>query len=130
MAASGRRNVQEQNADTKARIRAVAASFKDSPLNFTWLIELLQAQSIPLERGMLVSLAHVPEQSGEQYLGTWLTLEGRFFQFSVLVSRTDAELEIEEWQDVTARTTVNAHLPGTGKSFGFLALEVLRESNA
>jgi hypothetical protein len=130
MATIGRRNVQEQNADAKARIRAIAASFKGDAFGFPWLIELLQAQSMPVERGVLVSIADVPEQSGQQYSGTWLTREGRFFQFDVLVPQTNAELEIEGWEDVTAQTIVSEHLPGTGKSFGFLALEVLRELQA
>lgn len=127
MAAIGRRNVQEQNADAKARIRAIAASFQECQFNRPWLIELLQAQSMPVERGILVVLAHVPEQSGDQYSGSWLTSERRFFRFSTLVPRANAPLQIEEWRDVTTETTVNEHLPGTGKSFGFLALEVLRE---
>jgi len=127
MAANRRRNVQEQNAETKERIRALAASFKDAPLRFEWLIRLLQAQAMPVDQGILVSFAHVPEQCAEQYSGSWLTHEGRFFRFAVLVSRTDAALDIEEWRDVTAETIVNPHLPGTGKSFGFLASEVLRE---
>jgi len=126
LAAIGRRNVQEQNAETKARIRAVAALFKEDPLRVAWLFDLLQAQSVSAE-GILVSLADVPEQSGQQYYGMWLTLERQFFRFSVVISRDTGEFELEEWRDVTAETIVNEHVPGTGKSFGFLALEVLRE---
>ena len=80
MAAIGRRNVQEQNAETKARIHAVAASFKEDPLRAAWLLDLLQAQLVSAE-GILVALADVPEQSGQQYYGTWLTLERQFFSF-------------------------------------------------
>jgi hypothetical protein len=127
MSAIGRRNVREQNAASKSRIRALAASFKDNAFHFPWLMELLHAQSMPVDRGILVALAHAPEQRGEEYSGTWLTRDARFFEFSVLVPRANAELEIEDWQDVTAETIVSEHLPGTGKSFGFLALEVLRQ---
>lgn len=127
MATIGRRSVQEQNAASKTRIRALAASFKDNGFHFPWLIELLHAQSMPVDRGILIALTHVPEQRGEEYSGTWLTRDGRFFEFSVLVPRANAELEIDDWQNVTAETVVSEHLPGTGKSFGFLALEVLRQ---
>jgi hypothetical protein len=75
-----------------------------------------------------VSLACELEQFGDICRGLWLTREREFFEFSVLLQRNDAEVELEEWRDVTDETIVNAHQPGTGKSFGLLALEVLGET--
>jgi hypothetical protein len=128
MAALGRRNVQEQNRDTQARIRATSFSFRDDPLRYSWLIEVLQAKSLSPEQGVLVSVEREPEQFGDLCRGLWLTHEREFFEFSVLLHRDGAGLELEEWRDVTAQTTVNAREPGTGKSFGLLALEVLGEA--
>jgi len=128
MAAIGRRNVQEQNRDTQERIRATASSFRTDPLRYSWLIEILQAKSLSPERGVLVSLTREPEQFGDICQGLWLTHESKFFEFSVLLQRNDAGSELEEWRDVTDETIVNAHQPGTGKSFGLLALEVLGET--
>jgi hypothetical protein len=127
MTAIDRRKLLEQSAAVKTRIRTLAASFKDNASQFPWLVELLQTQSMPVDRGILVSLAHASEPRGEEYSGTWLTRDRRFFGFLVLVSRANAALEIEDWEDVTAETVVSEHLPGMGKSFGFLALEVLSQ---
>jgi hypothetical protein len=127
MAAIGRRNVQQQNADTKARIRNVASSFRSDPLRFSWLIEVLQANSLSPQEGILVSLSHMPDQGGELYDGLWLSSQRQFFELSVLMPRREASLEVEEWRNVTVDTVVSAHQPGTGKSFGLLALEVLDE---
>jgi len=128
MAAIGRRNVQEQNQDAQARIRAVASSFEADPLRFSWLIEVLHANSMSPQEGILVELSHVPEQGGELYEGLWLTHQKQFFQFSVLVPRNGEELHVEQWRDVTPEITVNARQQGTGKSFGFLALDFLHEA--
>jgi len=128
MAAIGRRNVQEQNEDTRTRIRATSSSFEEQPLRFSWLIELLQARLISPRDGILIELSHVPEQGGELYEGLWLTRQERFFQFSVLVPRTGGEPDVELWRDTTSEITVAACQPGTGKSLGLLALEVLREA--
>lgn len=32
---------------------------------------------------------------------------------------------VDEWRDVTRETDINPHVPGIGKSFGWLALDVL-----
>ena len=61
------------------------------------LFDLLQAQSVSAE-GILVSLADVPEQSGQQYYGMWLTLERQFFRFSVVILRDTGEFELETAQ--------------------------------
>jgi hypothetical protein len=39
-------------------------------------------------------------------------------------------LVTEHWREVTQEVVVNAHVPGTGKSFGWLALDVLAKELA
>ena len=129
MAAIGRRNVQEQNEDTRTRIRAISSSFRQDPLRFSWLVELLHAKAISPQDGILVQVSHVPEQGGELYEGLWLTHQERFFEFSIFIPRASGELDVERWRDVTSETSVAAHQPGTGKSRGLLALEVMREAS-
>ena len=127
MAAIGRRNVQEQNQETKARIFTLASTFEAEPLRFSWLIEVLHAKAMSPLHGILVEVSQVSEQDGDLYSGLWLTDQGKFFRFSALIPRNNAELHLEQWRDETAGIAVSAHQPGTGKSFGLLALEVLRE---
>ncbi len=58
--------------------------------------------------------------------GTWLTSERRFWEFEAVVPRQDGDpVVIERFEDATASILMSAHLPGPGKSFGYLALEVL-----
>jgi hypothetical protein len=127
MAAIGRRNVQEQNADAKAVIRAAASSFNDDPLRFSWLSDVLLTNSLSPQKGILVSLSSIPDEGGELYSGLWLTSCRQFFKFSVLLPRNGSEVEVEEWRNVTNEIIVEARRPGTGKSFGLLSLEVLDE---
>jgi hypothetical protein len=124
-------NVQQQNEATKERIRQLADRLRRDPLAHGWLICALQRASLPVEQGILVQLECVPEQEGDLFKGCWLTCESRFYSFEVLVPRLDEQdIEVERWEDVTAGTPIDAHLPGRGKSFGYLAREVLLEMTA
>jgi hypothetical protein len=127
MAANQRRNVQQQNEETQSRIRRVASSFIADPLRFHWLIETLTERSLSPQDGVLVELKQLPDQAGDVQSGLWLSRERRFYKFAVLLPRTDAPIEIEEWGEVTAEMPVSAHQPGTGRTFAFAALEVLDE---
>ena len=58
--------------------------------------------------------------------GTWLTNERRFWEFEAVVPRQKGEsVEIERLEEMTDSVEVSAHVPGTAKTFGYLALEVL-----
>lgn len=128
MAAIGRRSVQEQNQETQSQIRTIASRFRSEPLRFLWLIDILKSKRLSPERGILVSLRNVPDQGGTLNNGVWLTDQHRFIEFSVLLPHSGGEPELESWVDTTTETIVKAHQPGTGKSFGLLALEVLSET--
>ena len=106
----------------------LAREFRAEPLHFGWLIDALQTASLDVREGILVQLNQIPEQDCEEFEGYWLTTDRRFFEFRVSAPRADgAPNVVERWEDVTASTRINAHQPGTGKSFGWLALDVLEE---
>jgi hypothetical protein len=126
-----RRNVQEQNLETRSRILQCARDFRSDPRRFFWLVDALYAHSLLPEAGILVSCKDVPDQEGTVYRGCWLTAAEEFFDFSVLVPRRNDEPPVvENWREVTSTTPTSAYQPGTGKSFGWLALDVLREMRA
>ncbi len=86
---------------------------------------LLEHQLDP-KSGVLVQFAQVTEQDGEWFSGLWLNASKQFWCFEVLIARTaNAVPEIERFENVTHETPVLIHVPGTGKSFGAIAIEVL-----
>jgi hypothetical protein len=121
-----RHSVQQQNLETRERILIVAREFRRDLSRFPGLIDTLHAHSLDPADGILVDWHDVYEQDGIEYKGCWLTRQREFFRFEVLVPYDRAEPPvIEMWKEVTDETVVSAHLPGTGKSFGWLALDVL-----
>ena len=122
------RNVQRQNADTKAEIRRVADMFRCKPLSFTWLTSLLQKEGVNNKSGILVDLSETPEQEGILMSGLWLCGTGEFWEFAVMLSLSTRELiDVEEFRNVTASVLIEPSIPGTGNSFGFLAHQVQDE---
>jgi hypothetical protein len=128
MTAIGRLSVQEQNQQAQIRMRAIASQFKRDTADFQWLIDILESNSETAQSGVLVSLKRVPDQGGNICDGVWLSADRRFVEFSVLLPYNGGPPQLEFWNDVTDDIIVNAHQPGTGKSFGFLALEILDEA--
>jgi hypothetical protein len=119
------RNVGQQNMVLRDSIRQTAqrAVQKD------WLRLLLATRDLSNETGILVSLTEIPEPGGNLLTGVWLTADQQFWQFRAKVSLAANELLcIEQLDDVTSSIATSAQTPGTGKSFGCLALEVLREA--
>jgi hypothetical protein len=119
------RSVAKQNEATLAEIQRVAGLLSSGNALVRWLPGLLAQQGLSSSGGLLVVLNSVPEQEGEQFFGTWLTSGREFWEFAVVVSReNNAILEVDHFRNIT-RSTVSAHVPGTGKSFGYLALQAL-----
>lgn len=122
-----KRNVQQQNAVTREEIANCARVFRD-PFNYPWLHVALVDRGLDPWTGILAKLRATPEQNGEYFEGVWLASGPQFFRFTALVvSHPAISAEIETWQNVTDETEVNEHCPGVGKSFGWLATEVLRD---
>jgi len=126
-----RLDVQQQNSATRDQIARAAQTFRNDMLSsYPWLLNELLSRSLDPLTGILAKLERIPEQEGELFEGYWLSEDKRFFRFEVMVSRSQAvTANVELWQDASESVLVSAHQPGTGKSFGWLALDVLRELN-
>ena len=121
-----RQNVQEQNQASREEISRHARAFRSQPMDFPWLVSELHERGLDPLSGILAALKEIPEQEGQYYSGYWLSAEKRFFRFAGTLTRgMRAQFHMEQWEP--ASPAVSAHEPGTGKTFGYLALEVLAE---
>lgn len=122
-------NVQQQNEQVRAEIERCARCFSGNPAATHWLRLLLAERGLQPDDGMLVELGSTPEQEGDIWWGTWLTRSKAFWNFEVVVSRkTNQVISLEAFVEVTVSMLLSARSPGTGKSFGYLAIEVLDEA--
>jgi uncharacterized membrane protein (DUF106 family) len=120
------KNVQQQNELMYLQIKEMAESFRNYPGNYPWLINLLSKYSLRPADGFLVSCSSVPEQGGTQWMGTWLTNDQRFIKFDAMADyKSSVILEVDGWGEYSP--VVSEHCKGTGKSFGYLALQLLAE---
>lgn len=119
------KNVQQQNQLTFLEIRRTAKAIKQNPILYPWLIEVLSTKQLDINDGILIEYHEIPEQNGLQCMVTWLTNDKRFHYIDVVADYKNHELiDIEEFKEFYPEIT--AHNKGTGKSFGYLALNVLR----
>ena len=120
------KNVQQQNELKYLEMKQEAYSFQNKPEAFPWLIELLAKHTLSKENGLLISCSSVPEQGGNQWMGTWLTTSKHFYEFNIMADYSIGVLiEVDSWEEV--HPLVSEHCKGTGKSFGYLALTLLAE---
>lgn len=120
------RNIQQQNAATKAEIERVAAL---QPSALSWLSAVLLSHALDPASGLLVRLHDIPEQEGNLMAGVWLTDTAEFWEFEVMLSRANgAVLGVQEFKNASPSFPSVPGVPGTGASFGYLALQVLREA--
>lgn len=125
------RNIAQQNAETKAKVRRVADIFATRPSHLAWLGTLLVSHGLNPSSGILVSLSEIPEQEGHLFSGVWLCQSEEFWEFEVVLSRTSGELlSAERFENTTGSVSVSQVLKGQGKPFGRIAIEVLREASA
>ena len=123
-----RRNVREQNDLTREAVRRTSAAFRNDMLSYPWLLTELTQRGLDPVNGLLAQLEQVPEPNGDLYQGYWLSDDRKFYYFEILVARRPrVSSEVEQWRDATTEVTVRSRQPGTGNSFGFIALEVLNE---
>lgn len=127
------RSVQVQAVERSVEIIDVARSFADRPERFEWLRAMLATRGYDAGAGMLVELRSVPDQGCWVHYGMWLTNSGAFLKFvadeafASQLLEGSGRLEHFELEDVSDQIPTSAHLPGTGKSFGWLALEAMRQ---
>ncbi len=126
------KNVQEQNALLKNKIENLVVSYAENPNDYDWLISILHEHKLDPSDGVLVELACCFDQGPvENCDGLWLTSNKRFFSFEVELQYKTNKLQVlESWVEVTDIVEVNKHGHGTGKTFGYLAIEVLENNRA
>lgn len=121
-------NVQEQNALDKHRIYLEANYWRNNGIP-TGLKIALEEKGIDTDNSIYLQYEQdFPGVSTDE--GTVLTSEGRFYEFEMdlNVKRTEV-VEFYLWEDITSKVEINEHKPGTGSTWGFLALEVVSELN-
>jgi hypothetical protein len=118
------RNVSQQNEATLTEIERTTALATQEPCA-RWLPRILGKHGMSARAGILVRLKSIPDQSADIYYGLWLTKDKRFQEFTVAVSRVNDSIEVEHFKDITDVVVVSEHSPGIGKTFGYLALELL-----
>ena len=98
----------------------------ESIASFPWITEVLEANGESIDNGILIRLSDTPEQGGMTWYGSWLTYSEKFYEFEVLTDwKSRQVIEIESWKELIPE--INAHKKGTGKTHGFIALELLSE---
>lgn len=127
------RNTHVQVRDRRVEIMDTARSFAAQPEQFEWLRALLASRGLGTRDGILIELRSVPDQDCWVHYGTWLKASGIFLKFVAdeAFGKRPLEgsgiLQDSNVTDVTEQTATAKHVPGTGASFGWLALDVLRE---
>ena len=125
------RNTDVQIRDRRGEIVDVASSFARQPERFEWLRALLASRGLSTRDGILIELRSVPDQGCWVHYGTWLTASGMFLKFVADEAfgerplQGSGVLQDSNVADVTEQTVVSKHVPGTGASFGWLAMDVL-----
>ena len=121
-------NVQEQNALDKYRIYREASYWRKSGIPFG-LKSALEEKGIDTNKSIYLQYEQdFPGVSTDE--GTVLTPEGRFYEFEMDLNAKRTEVvEFYLWEEITSKVEINEHKPGTGSTWGFLALEVISELN-
>lgn len=120
-------NVQQQNAEVRAEIlRAAQRGLGGEP---SWLATLLSISGLDPSQGIVAQLQSVPDQEGNIVSGIWVSAESEFYRFEAL-EITKGAPDVVPLESITGDIVVSDHVPGTGRSFGALAIEVLHEVRA
>ncbi|HAS44009.1 MAG TPA: hypothetical protein DCS93_26260 [Microscillaceae bacterium] len=121
-------NVQEQVARKKQGIKRFAQYWRQHDLPAP-LMQLLASKNIDINTSILIEYDQdYPGRNTDE--GIILTEEGKFFEFEADLDPDRTRLiTLELWEDVSHRYEINGRKKGIGKTFGFLALEVLKELN-
>lgn len=120
------KNVQQQNQLMYLEMKQEAESFRNQPDAYPWLVATLTQYALTPIDGLLVSCSSVPEQGGNEWMGTWLTNDQRFVEFDIMAEYSSGTLlEVDAWDEFSPE--VSKHRKGTGKTFGYLALQLLAE---
>lgn len=124
-----RLNVQEQNLLSKEGILKVAKYWRMK--GFPIALEVVfREKGIDLDTSIILDYEqNYPGRSTDE--GILLTEEGIFYEFEADLNPDRTKLiELYAFLDVSNRFEICEHKKGIGKTYGFLAMEVLRELNS
>ena len=125
-------DVQAQNALSKVRMAEFARPFRNGDPGLDWVRQILIREGIDPNDGLLAEASSVPCGGGDESAdATWVSHRGQVYAIEATISRQTGRVELDEMVDVTDQLGP-ARKPGTGKSLGLLALELMtcRESSA
>jgi len=123
-----RLNVQEQIALRKDSILKEAKYWRDNGVPEP-LKRVFAENGIEIEKSIILEYEQdFPGISTDE--GMILTEEGKFYEFDADLNNDRTELiELYSFVDVSDRIEIEDHKKGIGKSYGFIAMEVLNELN-
>ena len=119
----------EKYLEQKTEIINSAQRFLKLRLTYRWLEQLLTRHHLDPDEGILILCTFVVDRSdNDNFLGCWLSRSQQFFQFDVEAdSQTHELLHEYSFDNITDQTHISQHDPEVGKTFAFIALEVLEE---
>jgi hypothetical protein len=121
-------NVQEQFAIKKERILSEAMYWRTNGIPSP-LQSIFKEKGIDMEKSIFLEYEQdFPGLSTDE--GIIVTPDGNFFEFEADLNEERTKLlELYSFKNVSERFEINGHKKGIGKTFGFLAIEVLNEIN-
>ena len=123
-----RLNVQEQIAVKKDSILKEAKYWRDNGVPKP-LIKVFTEKGIEIEKSIVLEYEQdFPGISTDE--GMILSENGKFYEFDADLNDDRTELiELHSFVDVSDRFEIEKHKKGIGKTYGFIAMEVLKELN-
>lgn len=121
-------NVQEQNAMLKDKLLNEARHWRENGIP-TGLESVLESKGIDCRTSIFLEYEQdFPGCSTDE--GIVLTVDSHFFEFDIdLSSGRESLVEVYRFEDITEDYEISEHRPGTGATWGFLAIQVLSELN-
>jgi len=121
-------NVQEQNALNKHRILQEALYWRENGIPSV-LKNIFEKNKINTEKSIYLEYEQdFPGICTDE--GTIVTPEGEFYEFEADLNKERTKIiEFYFLKNITSKIEVNKHKPGTGETWGYLALEALSEVN-
>ena len=121
-------NVQEQNVLEGHRIYSEADYWRTNGIPIG-LQAALESKNVCIAKSVYLNYEQdFPGASTDE--GTVLTPDQKFYLFEMDLTKDRSELvEFYLWEEITDKVAINSSKPGTGKTWGYLALQVLSELN-
>ena len=123
-----RLNVQEQIAVKKDSVLKEAKYWRDNGVPEP-LMKVITEYGIEIEKSLILEYEQdYPGISTDE--GMIVTEEAKFYEFIADLNSDRTELiELYSFVDVSDRFEIEQHKKGIGKTYGFIAMEVLKELN-